>query len=98
MLCECGCGLVTPKYDRSNGKYRKGEHARYVWGHHMRAKNGERIRHRTKLTVREVLSIKAKLAKGRQTRRQIGGFYGVSEECIRDISTGKTWSDVQLVV
>jgi hypothetical protein len=90
LLCECGCGEATPKYDRSNGNYRKGEHTRFVWGHHMRRGH----RHAAKLTEKEVRGIRKRAATTRMTRRQIGGFYGVSERCVEDILRGKTWQDV----
>jgi hypothetical protein len=89
MLCECGCGRITPKYDRSNGKYRKGQHARFIRGHHLKGR-----RHAARLNEREVRGIRKKLTDSRYTLRSIAGFYGVSKECIRDIQSGRTWKDV----
>lgn len=36
MLCECGCGEVTPIAKRSYGTFLKGEHYRFVPGHQRR--------------------------------------------------------------
>jgi hypothetical protein len=37
-LCQCGCGLPTNRAPNYKGNYQKGEHYRFVYGHHHRIK------------------------------------------------------------
>lgn len=50
---------------------------------------------RSSLTTSDVIEIKRLLTEGELKQRQIAERFKVSRECIRDIKTGSTWSDVQ---
>ena len=87
MYCECGCGNETRVYEKSTGRYRKGEHARFCQGHSKRVKGNR------KLNYKQVEKIKLRLAQG-YTHRELARSYGVSSSTITYISVGRTWADV----
>lgn len=90
MHCECGCGETTTLYLRSCGKYRKGEYARFVLGHHNRVRD---YKTRSTLTPDQVERIKLRITQG-ITQAQLAGMYGVTRGCIAAISRGQSWPEV----
>lgn len=51
--------------------------------------------HSNKLDEDRVLAIRHLYALGRTSQRELGLTYGVSQQCIGDILSGRTWSHIK---
>ena len=73
-----------------------GDHADNMADMRSKGRQARGERHgRAKLTVEQVIAIKAILASGALTQRRLAGRFGVSLMAIYRISSGKTWAHVK---